>query len=198
MSKLVAFIVPLQQRSDPATPVIPRTIKPVNESVSARPHLPGLDGLRALAVIGVLAFHDNRLSGGFLGVDLFFAVSGFLITTLLIDELQRTNTIDLIGFWGRRLRRLLPAVMVLLVVVVIFFRLFADTGQWIIARNDAPWAQFYVANWQQIYSGAGYWDAFAAPSAFEHLWSLAIEEQFYVVWPLLVTVPTSSRALLCV
>jgi peptidoglycan/LPS O-acetylase OafA/YrhL len=139
-----------------------------------------------LAVIGVLAFHDDRLTGGFLGVDLFFAVSGFLITTLLIDELQRTNTIDLIGFWGRRLRRLLPAVMALLVVVVIFFRLFADTGQWIIARNDAPWAQFYVANWHQISSGAGYWDAFAAPSAFEHLWSLAIEEQFYVVWPLLV------------
>ena len=185
-SKLVAFIVPLQQRSDPAEQAIPRTINSVNQSVSARPHLPGLDGLRALAVIGVLAFHDDRLTGGFLGVDLFFAVSGFLITTLLIDELQRTNTIDLIGFWGRRLRRLLPAVMVLLVVVVIFFRLFADTGQWIIARNDAPWAQFYVANWHQISSGAGYWDAFAAPSAFEHLWSLAIEEQFYVVWPLLV------------
>ena len=187
-SKLVAFIVSLQERSDPAEQAIPRTINIVNQSVSASPHLPGLDGLRALAVIGVLAFHDNRLSGGFLGVDLFFAVSGFLITTLLIDELQRTNTIDLIGFWGRRLRRLLPAVMVLLVVVVIFFRLFADTGQWIIARNDAPWAQFYVANWHQIYSGSGYWDAFAAPSAFEHLWSLAIEEQFYVVWPLLVIV----------
>ena len=187
-SKLVAFIVPLQQRSDPAEQAIPRTINPVNQSVSARPHLPGLDGMRALAVIGVLAFHDDRLTGGFLGVDLFFAVSGFLITTLLIDELQRTNTIDLIGFWGRRLRRLLPAVMVLLVVVVIFFRLFADTGQWIIARNDAPWAQFYVANWHQISSGAGYWDAFAAPSAFEHLWSLAIEEQFYLVWPVLVIV----------
>ena len=187
-SKLVAFVVPLQQRSDPAEQAIPRTINSVNQSVSARPHLPGLDGLRALAVIGVLAFHDDRLSGGFLGVDLFFAVSGFLITTLLIDELQRTNTVDLIGFWGRRLRRLLPAVMVLLVVVVVFFRLFADTGQWIIARNDAPWAQFYVANWHQISSGAGYWDAFAAPSAFEHLWSLAIEEQFYVLWPLLVIV----------
>ena len=187
-SKLVAFIVSLQEQSDPAGQSIPRTMNTVNHSVSARPHLPGLDGLRALAVIGVLAFHDNRLSGGFLGVDLFFAVSGFLITTLLIEELQRTNTIDLIGFWGRRLRRLLPVVMVLLVVVVVFFRLFADTGQWIIARNDAPWAQFYVANWHQIYSGAGYWDAFAAPSAFEHLWSLAIEEQFYVVWPLLVMV----------
>ena len=186
--KLVAFNLSLQQRPDPAVLAIPRTINPVNQSVSTRPHLPGLDGLRALAVIGVLAFHDNRLNGGFLGVDLFFALSGFLITTLLIDELQRTNTVDLIGFWGRRLRRLLPAVMVLLVVVVVFFRLFADTGQWIIARNDVVWSQFYTANWHQIYSGSGYWDAFAAPSAFEHLWSLAIEEQFYLVWPVLVIV----------
>ena len=184
----MAFNLSLQQRPDPAVQAIPRTINPVNQSVSTRPHLPGLDGLRALAVIGVLAFHDNRLNGGFLGVDLFFALSGFLITTLLIDELQRTNTVDLIGFWGRRLRRLLPAVMVLLVVVVVFFRLFADTGQWIIARNDVVWSQFYMANWHQIYSGSGYWDAFAAPSAFEHLWSLAIEEQFYLVWPVLVIV----------
>ena len=186
--KLVAFNLSLQQRSDPAAPAIPRTINSVNQTATARQHLPGLDGLRALAVIGVLAFHDNRLNGGFLGVDLFFALSGFLITTLLIDELQRTNTVNLIGFWGRRLRRLLPAVMVLLIVVVVFFRLFADTGQWIIARNDAPWSQFYTANWHQIYSGSGYWDAFAAPSAFEHLWSLAIEEQFYLVWPVLVIV----------
>jgi len=160
----------------------------VNQTAATRPHLPGLDGLRALAVIGVLAFHDNRLQGGFLGVDLFFALSGFLITTLLIDELQRTNTVDLIGFWGRRLRRLLPAVMVLLVVVVVFFRLFADTGQWIIARKDVVWSQFYLANWHQVYSGSGYWDAFASPSAFEHLWSLAIEEQFYLVWPIFVIV----------
>ncbi len=184
----MAFNLSLQQQPDPAVLAIPRTINPVNQSATARQHLPGLDGLRALAVIGVLAFHDNRLNGGFLGVDLFFALSGFLITTLLIDELQRTNTIDLIGFWGRRLRRLLPAVMVLLVVVVVFFRLFADTGQWIIARNDVVWSQFYMANWHQIYSGSGYWDAFAAPSAFEHLWSLAIEEQFYLVWPILVIV----------
>jgi peptidoglycan/LPS O-acetylase OafA/YrhL len=184
----VAFNLSLQEQSDPVVRTASRTINPVNQSVSTRPHLPGLDGLRALAVIGVLAFHDNRLSGGFLGVDLFFALSGFLITTLLIDELQRTNTIDLIGFWGRRLRRLLPAVMVLLVVVVVFFRLFADAGQWIIARNDVVWSQFYMANWHQIYSGSGYWDAFAAPSAFEHLWSLAIEEQFYLVWPILVMV----------
>ncbi|MEY3618070.1 MAG: hypothetical protein RL726_768, partial [Actinomycetota bacterium] len=152
----------------------------------ARARLRGLDGLRALAVIGVLAFHDDRLSGGFLGVDLFFALSGFLITTLLVEELTTTGRVDLVGFWGRRLRRLLPAVMVLLVAVVLFLRFFADPGQWIVARQDAPWAQFYAANWQQIATGDGYWDAFAEPSAFEHLWSLAIEEQFYVLWPVIV------------
>lgn len=158
----------------------------MNHVDPVRERLRGLDGLRALAVIGVLAFHDGRLSGGFLGVDLFFALSGFLITSLIIAELERTDRLDLIGFWGRRLRRLLPAVMVLLVVVVIVLRSIAEPGEWIIARQDAPWAQFYAANWRQIASGHGYWDAFAAPSAFEHLWSLAIEEQFYLVWPVVV------------
>lgn len=149
-------------------------------------HLPGLDGLRALAVIAVLIFHDDRLSGGFLGVDLFFAISGFLITTLLLRELRSDDGIDLLGFWGRRLRRLLPAVMVLLITVVIVLRIFGEAGEWIVARQDAPWSQFYVANWHQVAEGLGYWDSFAAPSAFEHLWSLAIEEQFYLVWPVLV------------
>lgn len=156
--------------------------------MAGRGYVPALDGLRALAVIGVLVFHDDRLGGGFLGVDLFFAVSGLLITSLLIDEHDRSGTIDLIGFWGRRLRRLLPAALMLLVATVIVFRLFADTGEWIVARTDAPWAQFYVANWHLIASGNSYWDSFAAPSAFEHLWSLAIEEQFYLVWPVVVMV----------
>ncbi|MDA2945449.1 MAG: acyltransferase [Actinomycetota bacterium] len=156
--------------------------------LAGRGYVPALDGLRALAVIGVLVFHDDRLGGGFLGVDLFFAVSGLLITSLLIDEHDRSGTIDLIGFWGRRLRRLLPAALMLLVATVIVFRLFADTGEWIVARTDAPWAQFYVANWHLIASGNSYWDSFAAPSAFEHLWSLAIEEQFYLVWPVVVMV----------
>lgn len=154
--------------------------------IAGRGYVPALDGLRALAVIGVIAFHDDRLPGGFLGVDLFFALSGFLITSLLLDEHSRTGQVDLVGFWGRRLRRLMPAVIALLTVTVVAFRLFADTGEWIIARGDAPWAQFYVANWQLIAGGDGYWDAFAAPSAFEHLWSLAIEEQFYLVWPIVV------------
>ncbi|MGA1746393.1 MAG: acyltransferase family protein [Ilumatobacteraceae bacterium] len=163
--------------------------------LAGRGYVPALDGLRALAVIGVLVFHDDRLGGGFLGVDLFFAVSGLLITSLLIDEHDRSGTIDLIGFWGRRLRRLLPAALMLLVATVIAFRLFADTGEWIVARTDAPWAQFYVANWHLIASGNSYWDSFAAPSAFEHLWSLAIEEQFYLVWPVVVMVVLARRQL---
>ncbi|MGA1034837.1 MAG: acyltransferase family protein, partial [Ilumatobacteraceae bacterium] len=163
--------------------------------LAGRGYVPALDGLRALAVIGVLVFHDDRLGGGFLGVDLFFAVSGLLITSLLIDEHDRSGTIDLIGFWGRRLRRLLPAALMLLVATVIVFRLFADTGEWIVARTDAPWAQFYVANWHLIASGNSYWDSFAAPSAFEHLWSLAIEEQFYLVWPVVVMVVLARRQL---
>jgi len=167
----------------------------VSGGLAGRGYVPALDGLRALAVIGVLVFHDDRLGGGFLGVDLFFAVSGLLITSLLIDEHDRSGTIDLIGFWGRRLRRLLPAALMLLVATVIVFRLFADTGEWIVARTDAPWAQFYVANWHLIASGNSYWDSFAAPSAFEHLWSLAIEEQFYLVWPVVVMVVLARRQL---
>jgi peptidoglycan/LPS O-acetylase OafA/YrhL len=151
-------------------------------------HIRALDGLRAIAVIAVLAFHDGRLTGGFLGVDLFFVLSGFLITRLLLDEAENSGSIDLMTFWARRFRRLLPAVLVLLVTVVLFFRFFADTGEWINSRKDAPWAQFYVANWHQIAQESDYWDAFASPSPFSHLWSLAIEEQFYMVWPPLVLI----------
>lgn len=151
-------------------------------------HIPSLDGLRGLAVIGVLLFHGGYLVGGFLGVDLFFALSGFLITRLLVREAERSSAVDLIGFWGRRFRRLLPAVLVLLVVVMLWARWFGSPDQWATTLNDAPWAQFYLANWHQIGSPQGYWDSFADPPLFGHLWSLAIEEQFYVLWPLVVMV----------
>lgn len=149
-------------------------------------HLPALDGLRGLAVIGVLFFHAGHLSGGFLGVDAFFALSGFLITTLLIREVESSGGIDLIGFWGRRLRRLLPAVVVLLVVTMLWARWFGTAAQWDGARRDGPWAQAYLANWNQIASSEGYWASFESPALFGHLWSLAIEEQFYLVWPLVM------------
>jgi len=147
-------------------------------------HIPSLDGLRGLAVIGVLLFHGGYLTGGFLGVDLFFALSGFLITRLLVREADRTRTIDLIGFWGRRFRRLLPAALVFLVVVMLWARWFGSPDQWATTLNDGPWAQFYLANWHQIGSDRSYWDSFSDPPLLAHLWSLAIEEQFYVVWPL--------------
>ncbi len=147
-------------------------------------HIPSLDGLRGLAVIGVLLFHAGYLTGGFLGVDLFFALSGFLITRLLVREADRTRTIDLIGFWGRRFRRLLPAALVFLVVVMLWARWSGSPDQWATTLNDGPWAQFYLANWHQIGSDRSYWDSFSDPPLLAHLWSLAIEEQFYVVWPL--------------
>jgi peptidoglycan/LPS O-acetylase OafA/YrhL len=160
------------------------TATPPSSSPGAMAHIPSLDGLRGLAVIGVLLFHAGYLTGGFLGVDLFFALSGFLITRLLVREADRTRTIDLIGFWGRRFRRLLPAVLVLLVAVMLWARWFGSPDQWATTLNDGPWAQFYLANWHQIGSDRGYWESFADPPLLGHLWSLAIEEQFYVVWPL--------------
>ena len=155
-------------------------------STAAWTHLPALDGLRGLAVIGVLLFHAGHLSGGFLGVDAFFALSGFLITSLLVREADSTGGVDLIGFWGRRFRRLLPAVVVLLVVTMVWARWFGTAAEWSGVRQDGPWAQAYLANWHQISSSSGYWESFAAPPLLNHLWSLAIEEQFYVLWPLVV------------
>lgn len=157
-------------------------------SVSHR-HIPALDGLRALAVLAVLAFHDDRLPGGFLGVDLFFVLSGYLITGLLISGDART----LGRFWAQRLRRLIPSVLVVIVVVLIVFRTTGDPSEWILARRDAPWAQFYGANWHQIWLGTDYWSRFTVPSPFEHLWSLAIEEQFYLLWPIVVVVLLRRR-----
>ncbi len=149
-------------------------------------HLPALDGLRGLAVIGVLLFHAGHLDGGFLGVDAFFALSGFLITSLVIREADSTGRIDMVGFWGRRFRRLLPAVVVLLVVTMLWARWFGTADEWAGVLTDGPWAQAYLANWHQISSSTGYWESFADPPLLNHLWSLAIEEQFYVVWPLIV------------
>ena len=149
-------------------------------------HIAELDGLRGLAVIGVLFFHADHLRGGFLGVDLFFVLSGWLITRLLLIETSRTGNVALGAFWGRRLRRLLPAVLALLVAVSAYAWWAGDTAARVDTTSSGPWAQWYVANWHMI-SGAGdYWASFSEPSMFGHLWSLAIEEQFYVVWPLVI------------
>ena len=157
-------------------------------NIAARPlgHIAELDGLRGLAVIGVLAFHADHLRGGFLGVDLFFVLSGWLITRLLLIETSTTGGVDLMAFWGRRMRRLLPAVLALLVVVSGYAWLWGDTASRVDTSDVGPWAQWYVANWHAIGDAGDYWALFNEPSMFDHLWSLAIEEQFYVVWPVVI------------
>ena len=164
------------------------TSPPVDKTTARRPtipHLPALDGLRGLAVFGVLLFHDGRLPGGYLGVDLFFVLSGYLITSLLLAEWSAAEKIDLAAFWIRRARRLFPALLALLPAIAFYAYTMAKEGELLRIRYDGFATLAYVANWRAIFAGRSYWDMFEAPSPLEHTWSLAIEEQFYVLWPLL-------------
>ena len=154
------------------------------------PHLsyrPGLDGLRALAVAGVFLYHawphadgSGYLPGGFLGVDLFFVLSGYLITSLLLVEWENRGRIVLLRFWARRARRLLPAVVVVVLVALILAAVFArgDLGR---TRGDAVSSLLYYTNWHEIIASHSYFSYVGRPSLLNHLWSLAVEEQFYVV-----------------
>ena len=147
-----------------------------------------LDGLRAIAVLSVIAYHDNYgwAKGGFLGVDMFFVLSGFLITTLLVLEFRRASTIHLAAFWARRARRLLPALFLVLVFVAIYNHYVVLPWERNGVRNDMLASLFYVANWRFIFDQQGYFQIFSAASPLRHMWSLAIEEQYYLVWPLIV------------
>ncbi len=151
------------------------------------PYLPGLDGIRAVAVLAVIAYHLNFgwASGGLLGVQVFFVLSGYLITDLLVAEYGRHRGIGLKHFWIRRARRLLPALFVMLFVTVGWATLF-DRSQLVALRSDLPAGIFYVSNWWYIFHHVSYFAKFGPPSPLGHLWSLAIEEQFYLVWPLLI------------
>ena len=148
------------------------------------PHVPALDGLRGIAVAGVLLFHAGRLTGGYLGVDLFFVISGFLITSLLLAETRAACSIGLGSFWARRARRLLPALGGVLVGVALYAVVFAEASELGRIRGYGVATIGYVANWRSILARQDYWALFQAPSPLEHTWSLAIEEQFYLVWPL--------------
>src|SRR4051812_39741890 len=152
-------------------------------------YLPGLDGLRAFAVTAVLLYHAELswIRGGFLGVEVFFVISGYLITTLLLTEWERHGHINLLGFWLRRARRLLPALYLLLVVTLAFAVVFLP-GEVARLRDDALAAFAYVTNWYLILGEQSYFETTGRPSLLQHLWSLAVEEQFYVLWPLLLSV----------
>ncbi len=152
------------------------------------PFFPAVEGLRGLAVFGVLVFHGrwSIAQGGFLGVSTFFTLSGFLITSLLLRDHARTGGVGLRRFWTHRVRRLLPAALACLLLAVAYGATAGDPGQRQNLAGDVVAALGYAANWRFIASGQSYGDLFGAPSPVLHFWSLAIEEQFYVVFPLLV------------
>ncbi|MFN8037132.1 MAG: acyltransferase family protein [Acidimicrobiia bacterium] len=147
-------------------------------------YLPGLDGLRAVSVLAVMAFHAGvtRVTGGFLGVEVFFVISGYLITSLLLAERRRAGRVSLRNFWIRRGRRLLPALWVMLAVVVAFTVLFLPDAVGAL-RRDVVGALTYTSNWVQIFGHVSYFEQAGRPPLLQHLWSLAIEEQFYLIWP---------------
>uniref|UniRef100_UPI00129522E6 acyltransferase family protein n=1 Tax=Ornithinicoccus halotolerans TaxID=1748220 RepID=UPI00129522E6 len=165
------------------TPRKPRRYGP--SDLRPRPgQIPGLDGIRALAILGVLVFHftPTVLPGGFLGVDVFFVVSGFLITTLLLRDIHGRGRIDLLGFWLRRARRLLPALVTVVVVSVAAARVVG--GDLLVAiERQALGALTFSTNWLEINAGASYFHS-TSPLLFVNFWSLAVEEQFYLLWPL--------------
>lgn len=162
-----------------------------------RKHLvyaPGLDGVRALAVIAVVIFHMSStwLHNGFLGVDVFFVLSGFLITSILLTEFHGRGRIDIKNFYLRRARRLLPALFTMLAVVTVVTWIFAR-GMMHELRGDVIAAVTYVTNWTQIFWNRSYFDQLSRPSLLQHLWSLAVEEQYYLLWPIILVALLATR-----
>ncbi len=150
-------------------------------------YMPGLDGLRTLAVFAVIAYHLGLswAPGGLLGVNLFFVLSGYLITNILQVQWEHSGKIDLKDFWLRRAKRLLPALFVMLAGVMLWTVLFAPE-RLAALKQETLAAVFYYSNWFLIFHEVSYFESFGPPSPLGHLWSLAIEEQFYLFWPLLL------------
>ena len=150
-------------------------------------YMPGLDGLRAIAVLAVILFHlgFNWAPGGLLGVGIFFTLSGYLITDILLSQLSQRGRIAFLRFWGARARRLLPALFVMLAIVAAWVTIFgpAQPDQF---RKAVLSAVFYVNNWEQILANVSYFARFAPEGPLNHLWSLSVEEQFYIFWPFLL------------
>ncbi|MEU7583969.1 acyltransferase [Streptomyces sp. NPDC041068] len=171
----------------PAAPARPTSVPPAHR----RRHIAPLDGLRGVAVLGVLFFHAGHFGGGFLGVDLFFVLSGYLITGLLLKEAAGTGRIDLVAFWGRRARRLLPALATAVAGTLALVWAFGPPQLLRFALDDTTWVVSNLANWHFIGDRLGYWNG-SDTRVFSHLWSIAVEEQFYLVWPLVLCLVVRS------
>jgi len=162
-----------------------RKIAPMLDAPQVNRYMPGLDGLRALAVFAVIAYHLNLTiaPGGLLGVGIFFVLSGYLITDILVNQWRANGRLNLRQFWYRRMRRLLPALYFMMVVVMAWMMLFARV-QFAAMQGDVMAALLYISNWWLIYHHVSYFASFGPPSPLGHLWSLAVEEQFYLGFPL--------------
>ena len=150
-------------------------------------YIPAIDGLRAVAVIAVMLYHlgFKWIPGGFLGVDLFFVISGYVITRLLLDSIQRSGGLDLRAFYMARIRRLLPPLVFMIITTVIFVGLWApDTMRRLL--GDTPFALFGGMNWWLVFRQTDYFEAIGRPPLLQHTWSLGVEAQFYLVWPLIL------------
>lgn len=150
-------------------------------------YIPGLDGLRAFAVLAVIAYHLNMswADGGFIGVDIFFVLSGYLITSIILPAYGNDISLTFRDFWVRRIRRLLPAATIMIFATVIWVALFNRELMHTV-RGDAISSLLYVSNWWFIFHDLSYFDSFGSPSPLKNLWSLAIEEQFYFIWPIIL------------
>ncbi|MFT8362807.1 MAG: acyltransferase family protein [Sporolactobacillus sp.] len=163
------------------------TSRPYYERRFKRKYMPGLDGLRALAIIGVVFYHLGipMFGGGLLGVSLFFVLSGYLITDLLNFEWTSKGKIDLKTFWLHRIRRLFPALLTTVSILFLWVGLF-NPQLFVTFKSDALAALFYVSNWWYVFHQQSYFASYAHPSLLLHFWSLAVEEQFYLIWPIVL------------
>ena len=174
-----------------------RTDSAAKEQAPTRPksrYIPALDGLRTLAVVAVVLYHLNLTwaQGGLLGVTIFFVLSGYLITRLLLNEIAKTGRIDLKSFWIRRIRRLFPAVVTVVVVTCALCTVFNHVMLTKMRPDILPSLLFFN-NWWQIMQDVSYFNALGDPSPLTHFWSLAIEEQFYLIWPPLLLAMVSMH-----